>query len=93
MEPILLKATEENRDQRLDAFLASSLDGLTRSQAARLIEAGNVLMNGRTLCKSCRLAGSEQIAVTLPEPEPVEAVAQDIPLDVVYEDADVIVVN
>ena len=93
MEPILLRASEKSKNQRLDAFLASSLDGLTRSQATRLIESGEVAVNGRAVSKSYKLAGSEGIAVTLPEPEPVEAVPQDIPLDVVYEDADVIVVN
>ena len=93
MEPILLRASEESKNQRLDAFLASSLDGLTRSQAMRLIESGEVAVNGRAGSKSYKLAGGEDIAVTLPEPEPVEAVPQDIPLDVVYEDADVIVVN
>ena len=93
MEPIRLRASEESKNQRLDAFLASSLDGLTRSQATRLIESGEVAVNGRAVSKSYKLAGGEDIAVTLPEPEPVEAVPQDIPLDVVYEDADVIVVN
>ena len=93
MEPIRLRASEESKNQRLDAFLASSLDGLTRSQAARLLESGEVAVNGKTAGKSYKLAGGEDIAVTLPEPEPVEAVPQDIPLDVVYEDADVIVVN
>ena len=93
MGSILLRASEESKNQRLDAFLASSLDGLTRSQATRLIESGEVAVNGRAVGKSYKLAGGEDIAVTLPEPEPVEAVPQDIPLDVVYEDADVIVVN
>ena len=93
MEPIRLRASEESKNQRLDAFLASSLDGLTRSQATRLIESGEVAVTGRSVSKSYKLAGGEDIAVTLPEPEPVEAVPQDIPLDVVYEDADVIVVN
>ena len=93
MEPIRLRASEESKNQRLDAFLASSLDGLTRSQATRLIESGEVAVEGRAVSKSYKLAGGEDIAVTLPEPEPVEAVPQDIPLDVVYEDADVIVVN
>lgn len=93
MEPILLRASEESKNQRLDAFLASSLDGLTRSQATRLIESGEVAVDGKSVSKSYKLAGGEDIAVTLPEPEPVEAVPQDIPLDVVYEDADVIVVN
>ena len=93
MGPILLRASEESKNQRLDAFLASSLDGLTRSQATRLIESGEVAVDGKPVSKSYKLAGGEDIAVTLPEPEPVEAVPQDIPLDVVYEDADVIVVN
>lgn len=93
MGSILLRASEESKNQRLDAFLASSLDGLTRSQATQLIESGEVAVNGRAVSKSYKLAGGEDIAVTLPEPEPVEAVPQDIPLDVVYEDADVIVVN
>ena len=93
MEPILLRASEESKNQRLDAFLASSLDGLTRSQATRLIESGEIAVDGKSVSKSHKLAGGEDIAVTLPEPEPVEAVPQDIPLDVVYEDADVIVVN
>ena len=93
MEPILLRASEESKNQRLDAFLASSLDGLTRSQATRLIESGEVAVDGKPVSKSYKLAGGEDIAVTLPEPEPVEALPQGIPLDVVYEDADVIVVN
>ena len=93
MEPILLRAAEENRNQRLDAFLASGLDGLTRSQTARLIENGAVTVNGKAVSKSYKMTGGEAVSVTLPAPEPVEAVPQNIPLDVVYEDEDVIVVN
>ena len=52
-----------------------------------------MLVNGRAPAKSLKLSGGETVTVTLPEPEPIEAVAQDIPLDVVYEDEDVIVVN
>ena len=48
MEPIRLRASEESKNQRLDAFLASSLDGLTRSQATRLIESGEVAVRDRT---------------------------------------------
>lgn len=91
MEPILLTANEPG--VRLDAFLAAQIETLTRAQAAKLIERGEVTVNGKVAGKSAKLNGGEQIAVTLPEPEPVEAVAQDIPLDVVYEDSDVIVVN
>ena len=93
MEPILLKTTEEMRGKRLDAYLAETLEELTRSAAANLIEAGAVLVDGKIAAKSYKIAGGESVEVTLPEPEPIDAVAQDIPLDVVYEDGDVIVVN
>ena len=87
---ILLTVSEAGR---LDSLLAAGVPELTRSAAQRLITEGRVLVNGAAAPKSCRLAGGEEVAVTLPDPEPVEAAAQDIPLDVVYEDGDVIVVN
>ena len=93
MEPTVLQAGPEDAGTRLDSFLAAGIDALTRSAAQRLIEGGQVTVNGRTVPKSCKLAGGELVAVTLPEPEPIDAVPQDIPLDVVYEDGDVIVVN
>ena len=93
MDPILLRTTEESRGKRLDAYLADTLDDLTRSAAANLIETGAVIVNGKAAAKSYKIAGGETVEVTLPEPEPIDAAAQDIPLDVVYEDGDVIVVN
>ena len=92
-EPITLRTGSEAAGQRLDAFLAGAVPELTRSAAQRLIGEGQVLVNGRAPAKSLKLSGGEAVTVTLPEPEPIEAVAQDIPLDVVYEDEDVIVVN
>jgi len=88
-----LRAKPEQAGVRLDSFLAGSLPELTRSAAQRLIEAGQVTVDGGIVRKSCRLTGGEAVAVELPAPEPVDARPQDIPLDVVYEDADVIVVN
>ncbi|MDO4812730.1 MAG: RluA family pseudouridine synthase [Eubacteriales bacterium] len=93
MEKTLLRSTESEKGMRLDAYLASELNGLTRSAAAKLISDGQVTVNGRTAGKSLKLSGGEAVEVTLPEPEAIDAVAQDIPLDVVYEDGDVIVVN
>lgn len=93
MEPISLTAGSEHAGARLDSFLAASLPELTRSAAARLVETGQVRVNGRCPAKSLRLAGGEEISVSLRPPEAVEALPQDIPLDVVYEDEDVIVVN
>lgn len=93
MEKTLLQTTESAVGMRLDAYLASELEELTRSAAAKLIEDGQVSVNGKTASKSLKLSGGEMIEVTLPEIEPIDAVPQDIPLDVVYEDEDVIVVN
>ncbi len=93
MEPILLRTSEESAGERLDACLARMADGVTRSAAARAIAEGRVLVNGRTAGKSLKLSGGEQIEFTPEEPAPISAAPQDIPLDVVYEDGDVIVVN
>lgn len=93
MERTALTAGPEAAGERLDSFLAARLPGLTRSAAARLIETGQVLVDGKPARKSAKLAGRETVEVTLPDPEPADALPQDIPLDVVYEDGDVIVVN
>ena len=93
MEPILLRTSEEDAGTRLDAYLARALDSMTRSAAAKAIEEKRVLVNEKLPSKSYRLTGGERIAFTPEEPAPIDAIPQDIPLDVVYEDDDVIVVN
>ena len=93
MEPILLQTSEEDRGARLDAFLAHAMEDLTRSAAAKAIEEGRVLVSGKVPSKSLKLTGNETVEFTPEEPAPIDAVPQDIPLDVVYEDDDVIVVN
>ena len=93
MDTRTLTATTESAGARLDAFLAARLPDLTRSAAARLIEGGLVTVDGKPAGKSARLTGGETVSVTLPQAEEPEARPQDIPLEVVYEDADVIVVN
>ena len=93
MEPILLQTSEGDRGARLDAFLARAMEDLTRSAAAKAIEEGRVLVSGKVPSKSLKLTGNETIEFTPEEPAPIDAVPQDIPLDVVYEDDDVIVVN
>ena len=87
-----LTAATEHAGVRLDAFL--SADGaLTRSQAARLIAEGRVRVNGKPAAKSARLSGGETVTVDVPHLRETALPPQDIPLDVVYEDDDVIVVN
>ena len=93
METRTLQVNPEDTGTRLDAWLAGQLPDVTRSAAARLCEEGRVTAAGKPLAKNYRLSGGEAVSVTLPDPEPVDVAPQDIPLDVVYEDSDVIVVN
>ena len=93
METRTLQVNPEDTGTRLDAWLAGQLPDVTRSAAARLCEEGRVTAAGKPLAKNYRLSGGEAVSVTLPDPEPVDVAPQNIPLDVVYEDSDVIVVN
>ena len=79
--------------QRADQFLSTALEGLTRSAAQKLLEGGHVVCGGKALKKNDRLKEGDKLTVVIPDPSPVEILPQDIPLDVVYEDQDVIVVN
>ena len=79
--------------ERLDAFLARTVPELTRSAAQKLIESGNVLRNGRPGRKNDKLNPGDEISLTIPEPKEVDIVPREIPLDIVYEDEDVVVIN
>ena len=91
MEPILLRA--DRAGERADQLLARLVPELTRSAAQRLLEEGAVTLGGRPVKKNYKAAEGDVLEVRLPEPEPVDVLPQAIPLDVAYEDADVIVVN
>ena len=79
--------------ERLDAYLARAVEGLTRSAAQRLIEEGCVLRNGKPAKKNDKLNMGDSVDVTIPEVRETEIVPTDIPLDIVYEDEDVLVIN
>ncbi len=79
--------------ERLDAFLARCVEDLTRSAAQRLLEEGCVLRNGKPGKKNDKLNLGDAVQVTVPEPKPVEIIPTEIPLDIVYEDEDVLVIN
>ncbi len=79
--------------QRLDAFVGGQIDGMTRSMAQRLIEDGAVTVDNAPGRKNQRLSGGESIAVRVPDPRPIDAEPQDIPLDIMFEDDCVIVIN
>ena len=79
--------------ERLDAFVARICPDLTRSAAQRLIEEGAVTRNGKNAKKNDKLNIGDEISVTIPEPKEVDIVAKEMPLDIVYEDEDVLIIN
>ncbi len=92
MKPILFLAEPEEA-VRLDVFLADYLDTVSRSFLQKLIADGRVLVDGEQKKKNYLVEGGERISVDLPEPEPLDIPAEDIPLEIVFEDEDVLVVN
>ncbi|MBR4513831.1 MAG: RluA family pseudouridine synthase [Lachnospiraceae bacterium] len=89
----ILICDEEHAGLRIDAYLADALDGLTRSYVQRLIKAGLVKASDKAVKPSYKVSDSEEISVSFPEPEPVDILPEDIPLEIFYEDNDIIVVN
>lgn len=93
MNEIVLTASEEFIGERLDKFIADNAENISRSYAAKLCEDGNVKSNGVKLSKKYKIKGKEEIFISVPEPSEPEAVSENIPLDIVYEDDDVIIIN
>ena len=89
----IVTMTAQESAERIDALLARSIEGLTRSAAQRLLEQGRVKKNGAAVKKNYKTAAGDVFEVELPEPEAADLLPQDIPLDVAYEDDDLIVVN
>ena len=85
--------TAQESGERIDALLARSIEGHSRSAVQQLIEAGAVLCSGRPVRKNYKTRAGDVFEITLPEISDTPLIPQDIPLDIVYEDEDVIVVN
>ena len=79
--------------ERLDAFLARSIEGMSRSGAQKLLEEGCVMVSGKPGKKNSRLAVGDAVEVTLPEPKEVAIQPREMALDIVYEDEDLLVIN
>lgn len=90
---ITVTVPQEAAAQRADSFLSTQLDNMTRSAVQSLIESGAVTLHGKAIKKNYKIAAGDELEVTLPELREVEITPENIPLDVVYEDADIIVVN
>ena len=88
-----MRLTADQNGERLDAFLSRQGDSLSRSAAQKLIEAGAVRLNGKLPKKNDRLNLGDTVEYTIPEPKEVDITPKDIPLEIVYEDEDVAVIN
>ncbi len=89
----LLEFTVNEVGIRLDKYLGDTLDNVTRSSVVRLIADGNVKVNGKIVSKNYKCKSNDFVSVTIPDAVPLEAVSENIPLDIVYEDDDLLVVN
>lgn len=78
---------------RLDKYLSDRVDDLSRSAIAKLIEDGRVMIGEKPAVKSAKTAAGDTVTIEIDDPQPVDITPEDIPLDIVYEDADLLVVN
>ena len=93
MDRITFNISNEEQDQRLDSFLAENLDDISRSYIQRLISEGYVTVNGKQVKPGYKIKEDDLILAEIPEPEPITIKPEDIPLDIIYEDKDLLVVN
>ena len=89
----MIDYTADRDGERIDVFLARQDEALSRSYIQRLITEGRVTVEGKTVKARYRLTTNEKVVADIPESEPVNVAAENIPLDILYEDEDVIVVN
>ena len=92
-EGFMIELTVRDAGARLDAYIAEVLDGLSRAQAHRWIEEGAVTVNGRITKTSYKVQEGDELQVTPPAIKPTTLVPEAIPLDIVFEDEDLLVVN
>ena len=88
-----LTVSPEDAGVRIDKYLAEQLPDITRSYLQKLLKDGSVQMNGKPVKASTKTAVGAVIALTIPEPEEPEILPENIPLDILYEDSDVILIN
>ena len=89
----ILTVDEEYASERIDKYISSVMDGLSRSAAQKLIDDGNVRVNFIVVTKNYKVKSGDKVAVVVPEPKDLEAKPENIPLDIRYEDSDLLVVN
>ena len=93
MDEEIITICAQESGERIDALLARLIEGMSRNAAQKLLDEGKVSLGGQAVKKNYKCRCGDIFQVELPEPECTELVAQNIPLDIVYEDSDVLVIN
>ncbi|KUP33506.1 MULTISPECIES: RluA family pseudouridine synthase [Bacillus] len=88
-----ITASEEQKSERIDKFLASTENGWSRTQVQLWVKDGQVVVNGSPVKSNYKIQPGDQVTVTVPEPEALDVLAEPMDLDIYYEDQDVLVVN
>lgn len=92
-QEIKFEVMEKDAGERIDKFVANCIDSLTRSYIQKMIAQENCFVNGRAVKASYRVKAEDEVAFSLPENEEPDIAAEDIPLDILYEDGDILIVN
>lgn len=93
MDTFDIKVKESDIGKRIDSFLAENFENFSRTYIQDLIKKGKALVNGKGIKANCRLRSGDKVIMNIPKPEPVKILPENIPLDILYEDNDVILVN
>jgi len=93
MKEFEFEVKDENVSERIDKYISSKNEDISRVMVQRLIDEGNILVNGKKTKASYKVQTGDKILVRIEDPKPTELVPQEIPLDVVYEDNDILVIN
>lgn len=92
-ECVTFTTTDGDKNTRLDIYLSDKVEGVSRSFIQKLISSSNITVNGKSVKSNYKINTNDLIKIEFPAPEPLELVPEDIPLDVLYEDDDIIVIN
>lgn len=90
---IEILSVTDGASQRLDAYISANLTDLSRSMVGKLIDDGRITVNGTVVKPSYKVKSGDEISVEVPPPAPADIAAEEIPLDIIYQDSDIVVIN
>lgn len=90
---LIFTVSSDSAGDRIDKYISENSSSMSRSAVASIIEKGGVQVNGKEVSKNYKIRENDKITVVVPEPEELDAKPENIPLDIVYEDDDLLVVN